>query len=265
MGIITAFVNQLGREAARDVYRGVKSKVNSAETSLLSPSDFNTSFLLKVTAFKKLASEEETLRHIVNYVEEAENTAVDNLDWLDIFTELDNKIEFCKVELGPTSQGKLSVIDDQNQKTFNFKLEEHKAYISNNIAELEAKVAQSPNYTLGILLTFLCCNPIYYKAGLARIVSTFMLVLIILFFGYWAYFCYFNAELIAQQVTAEKIRAVKTLAFLFSSLSFLIYLGIVYGSVKRANEARRNKLSNQNILSKLKHYLETIRTSDYTL
>jgi len=27
MGIITAFVNQLGREAARDVYRGVKSKL----------------------------------------------------------------------------------------------------------------------------------------------------------------------------------------------------------------------------------------------
>ena len=28
MGIITAFVNQIGREAARDVYRGVKSKIN---------------------------------------------------------------------------------------------------------------------------------------------------------------------------------------------------------------------------------------------
>ena len=68
-----------------------------------------------------------------------------------------------------------------------------------------------------------------------------------------------------QQVTAEKIRGVKTLAFLFSSLSFLIYLGIVYGSIKRENEARHNQLSNQNILSKLKHYLETIRTSDHTL
>ena len=80
MGIITAFVNQIGREAARDVYRGVKSKINSPATSLIIPSDFNTSFLLKVTAFKKLVSEEETLRHLVNYVEEAENTAVDNLD-----------------------------------------------------------------------------------------------------------------------------------------------------------------------------------------
>ena len=261
MGIITAFVNQLGREAARDVYRGVKSKVNSAETSLLSPSDFNTSFLLKVTAFKKLASEEETLRHIVNYVEEAENTAVDNLDWLDIFTELDNKIEFCKAELGATSQGKLSVIDDQNQKTFNLKLEEHKAYISNNIAELEAKVAQSPNYTLGILLTFLCCNPIYYKAGLARIVTTIIMVLILLFFAYWAYFCFFNAEKIAQQVTAERIRGVKTLAFLFFSLSFLIYLGIVYRSAKRANEARRNSLGNENVLKTLKNYLDTLRSN----
>ena len=261
MGIITAFVNQIGREAARDVYRGVKSKVNSAETSLLSPSDFNTSFLLKVTAFKKLASEEETLRHIVNYVEEAENTAVDNLDWLDIFTELDNKIEFCKTELSATSQGKLSVIDDQNQKTFNLKLEEHKAYISNNIAELEAKVAQSPNYTLGILLTFLCCNPIYYKAGLARIVTTIIMVLILLFFAYWAYFCFFNAEKIAQQVTAERIRGVKTLAFLFFSLSFLIYLGIVYRSAKRANEARRNSLGNENVLKTLKNYLDTLRSN----
>ena len=261
MGIITAFVNQIGREAARDVYRGVKSKVNSPATSLIIPSDFNTSFLLKVTAFKKLVSEEETLRHLVNYVEEAENTAVDNLDWLDIFTELDNKIEFCKVELGPSSQEKLSVLDDQNQKTFNLKFEEHKVYIAENIAALEAKVAKSPNYTLGILLTFLCCNPIYYKAGLARIVTTFIMVLILLFFAYWAYFCFFNAEKIAQQVTAERIRGVKTLAVLFFSLSFLIYLGIVYRSAKRANEARRNSLSNENVLKTLKNYLDTLQSN----
>ena len=261
MGIITAFVNQIGREAARDVYRGVKSKVNSPATSLIIPSDFNTSFLLKVTAFKKLVSEEETLRHLVNYVEEAENTAVDNLDWLDIFTELDNKIEFCKVELGPSSQEKLGVLDDQNQKTFNLKLEEHKVYIVENIAALEAKVAKSPNYTLGILLTFLCCNPIYYKAGLARIVTTIIMVLILLFFAYWAYFCFFNAEKIAQQVTAERIRGVKTLAFLFFSLSFLIYLGIVYRSAKRANEARRNSLGNENVLKTLKNYLDTLRSN----
>ncbi len=261
MGIITAFVNQIGREAARDVYRGVKSKVNSPATSLIIPSDFNTSFLLKVTAFKKLVSEEETLRHLVNYVEEAENTAVDNLDWLDIFTELDNKIEFCKVELGPSSQEKLSVLDDQNQKTFNLKLEEHKVYIVENIAALEAKGAKSPNYTLGILLTFLCCNPIYYKAGLARIVTTIIMVLILLFFAYWAYFCFFNAEKIAQQVTAERIRGVKTLAFLFFSLSFLIYLGIVYRSAKRANEARRNSLGNENVLKTLKNYLDTLKSN----
>lgn len=261
MGIITAFVNQIGREAARDVYRGVKSKINSPVTSLIIPSDFNTSFLLKVTAFKKLVSEEETLRHLVNYVEEAENTAVDNLDWLDIFTELDNKIEFCKVELGPSSQEKLSVLDDQNQTTFNLKLEEHKVYIAENIAALEAKVAKSPNYTLGILLTFLCCNPIYYKAGLARIVTTIIMVLILLFFAYWAYFCFFNAEKIAQQVTAERIRGVKTLAFLFFSLSFLIYLGIVYRSAKRANEARRNSLGNENVLKTLKNYLDTLRSN----
>ena len=261
MGIITAFVNQIGREAARDVYRGVKSKINSPATSLIIPSDFNTSFLLKVTAFKKLVSEEETLRHLVNYVEEAENTAVDNLDWLDIFTELDNKIEFCKVELGPSSQEKLSVLDDQNQTTFNLKLEEHKVYIAENIAALEAKVAKSPNYTLGILLTFLCCNPIYYKAGLARIVTTIIMVLILFFFAYWAYFCFFNAEKIAQQVTAERIRGVKTLAFLFFSLSFLIYLGIVYRSAKRANEARRNSLGNENVLKTLKNYLDTLRSN----
>ena len=261
MGIITAFVNQIGREAARDVYRGVKSKINSPATSLIIPSDFNTSFLLKVTAFKKLVSEEETLRHLVNYVEEAENTAVDNLDWLDIFTELDNKIEFCKVELGPSSQEKLSVLDDQNQTTFNLKLEEHKVYIAENIAAMEANVAKSPNYTLGILLTFLCCNPIYYKAGLARIVTTIIMVLILLFFAYWAYFCFFNAEKIAQQVTAERIRGVKTLAFLFFSLSFLIYLGIVYRSAKRANEARRNSLGNENVLKTLKNYLDTLRSN----
>ena len=265
MGIITAFVNQIGREAARDVYRGAKNNASRRTDSFISPSDFNISFLLKVRAFKKLASEEETLRNIVNYVEEAENTDVDNLDWLDIFTELDNKIEFCKVELSLSSQEKLSVIDDQNQKTFNQKLEGHKGYISENIAAIETNVAQSPNYITGILLTFLCCAPIYYKAGLARIVTTFIMVLIMSFFGYWACFCYFNAEIIVKPVTAENIRGMKFLAFLFFSLSFLIYLGIIYRSGRRVKEIRHANLINKNFLSGLKTYLETLRTADQTL
>jgi hypothetical protein len=192
-------------------------------------------------------------------------TGSSKLNDICLYHHLDNKIEFCKVELSLSSQEKLSVIDDQNQKTFNQKLEGHKGYISENIAVIEANVAHSPNYITGILLTFLCCAPIYYKAGLARIVTTIIMVLILLFFAYWAYFCFVNAEIIAQPVTAEGIKAMKFLAFLFFSLGFLLYIGIVYRSVKRANEARLDALSNQNILSKLKHYLETIRTSDHTL
>ena len=94
MGIINAFVNQIGREAGRDVYKGIKNSSGLYSTSI-NP-EFNANFLEKVSSFKRLPNDNDTLLNIVNYVEAAENISVENFDWFDVFAELDNKIEFCQ-------------------------------------------------------------------------------------------------------------------------------------------------------------------------
>ena len=53
MGIVNAFINQIGREAARDVYRGTRSraKLPTPEETFI---PFNDSFLAEVKNFQIL-------------------------------------------------------------------------------------------------------------------------------------------------------------------------------------------------------------------
>lgn len=264
MGIINTFVNQIGRETARDVYRGTKTKRTSVSNQQVELSDTNDTLLLKVSSFKILVSEDETMRHLTNYIEEAENTTVDDFDWLDIFTELDNKIEFCKVELSERYQQKLQELDTQNQKTFSLKLAEHKQFISNYIAIVEEGLIKMPNYKIGLASSFLCFNPIYYKTGLSRIVTTLMMVAIMLFFVYWGWFFLFTEEALKlpKPSTPETQRGIKTVGYLLFTLSSLVYIGIVYRSVKRANEIRAKETQQQNLLLNLQNYFKTLHNTN---
>ena len=77
MGIVNAFINQIGREAARDVYRGTRSraKLPTPEETFI---PFNDSFLAEVRNFQIAATSSVTLNHLVNIVEKAENTNIEN-------------------------------------------------------------------------------------------------------------------------------------------------------------------------------------------
>lgn len=251
MGIINAFVNQIGREAGRDAYRGVK---NSSGSSSQSPNTgYNDEFLEKVSSFKRLPNDNNTLLNIVNYVEEAENISVENFDWFDIFTELDNKIEFCQRELAEDCQEKLRLIDKQNALTFHKKLDIHQSFIQEIISDRKVELSSKRNFISGILFSFVFINPIYYKVSKDRIFITFLVGMIILGLSYLGFFFSFSSEAmkIPKQNTPEAMRAMKTLGVLFFSLAGILYLRIVYNGIKRCN------LDNNSISAKeasLEHY-----------
>jgi hypothetical protein len=235
MGIINAFVNQIGREAGRDAYRGIKN--SSGSYSHKPNSGFNDQFLDKVSSFKRLPNDNDTLLNIVNYVEEAENISVENFDWFDIFAELDNKIEFCQRELPEGCQEKINLIDKQNALTFHKKLETHQLFIQEIISDIKVELSSKRNFLSGILFSFVFINPIYYKVSKDRIFMTFLVGMIIFGLSYLGFFFSFSSEAmkIPKQNTPEAMRAMKTLGVLFFSLAGILYLRIVYNGIKRCN------------------------------
>ena len=185
MGIVNAFINQIGREAARDVYRGTRShaKIRVQEETFI---PFNDSFLAEIKNFQIAAIASVTLNHLVNIVERAENTNVENFEWEDIFIELDNKIDFCKVELGENSKKKLDELDEKNAKNHKIKNEEHKLYIEGLIKLINDSNTQlnRKNSISALLFTPFGMNPLYYNQSSARIV-------IFLFFTVISFICFY--------------------------------------------------------------------------
>lgn len=87
--------------------------------------------------FQITATSSVTLNHLVNIVEKAENTNIENFEWEDIFIEIDNKIDFCKVELGVNSEEKLNELDEKNANNYKIKNDEHKLYIEGLIKVID--------------------------------------------------------------------------------------------------------------------------------
>lgn len=249
MGIINAFVNQIGREAGRDVYKGIKNSSGLYSTSI-NP-EFNANFLEKVSSFKRLPNDNDTLLNIVNYVEAAENISVENFDWFDVFAELDNKIEFCQRELPEDCQEKLSLIDKQNALTFNKKLATHQSFIEEIINNGKEELSSKRNFMLGVLSSFVFINPIYYKVSKDRVFMTLLVGMIIFGLLYLSYFFGFSSEAmkIPKQNTPEAMRAMKSLGVLFFSLAGIFYLRILYNGIRRANLDKKSTADKESTLA----------------
>jgi hypothetical protein len=69
MGIVNSFINQIGRETGRDVYRSI---VSSSKTRIkVSSEESSISLLQDVKSFELMAKDEATLLKITNLVEKS--------------------------------------------------------------------------------------------------------------------------------------------------------------------------------------------------
>jgi hypothetical protein len=98
----------------------------------------------------------------------------------------DNKIDFCKVELGENSKKKLDELDEKNAKNHKIKNEEHKLYIEGLIKLINDSNTQlnRKNSISALLFTPFGMNPLYYNQSSARIV-------IFLFFTVISFICFY--------------------------------------------------------------------------
>ena len=262
MGIVNAFINQIGREAARDVYRGTRSraKLPAPEETFI---PFNDSFLAEVKNFQIAATSSVTLNHLVNIVEKAENTNIENFEWEDIFIEIDNKIDFCKVELGVNSEEKLNELDEKNANNYKIKNDDHKLYIEGLIKVIDDSNTElnHKNTFLAILFTPFGLNPIYYNQSSARIV-------LFLFFTFISFICFYYGYKLKvypliymkeSNVTGNAaIEGASKIADLLFILGGILYALILSSSLKKINIEIKKKKTNAYQLDLFNKYLKAL-------
>ena len=259
MGIVNAFINQIGREAARDVYRGRRNRsgqVTREETII----PFNNSFLAEIKNFKIASTSSQTLNQLINIVENAENTTIDNFEWEDIFIEIDNKIDFCMVELGANSAKKLSELDKKNGENYSKKKEDHKAYVQ-TLLNFHTKSHDELNRKsafVAFLLTPLGLSPVYYNQSSARIVLFVLITFISFVCFYYGYNLKVYPKIFMGQTDLSEgklVQAASSIANLLITLGGIFYCLILTSSLKKINLENQKKVDNKNTIDLFNRYL----------
>ena len=259
MGLVQAFINQIGREAARDVYRSsskkLKTLVNNSTEAFT-----NQGILNEIKNFELHSSEDSTLLKLSNLIEKAENSEVDNCDWEEIFLELDNKIEFCKEALGNSHMADLEVLDKKNEVNFLKKKNQHVSVIKEMIKQAKKadNTAERPMGWFVFLTALLGLTPIYFRQSTARIVLylfTIGIVAVCFFYGYM--FLSYPTQFIANSKMGiqESLRAARSLGISLLVLGSIFYALITVSSFKHIRRKRAEFGAKEDYLLLLEQYL----------
>ncbi|MFM7566657.1 MAG: hypothetical protein ACKO4K_07915 [Flavobacteriales bacterium] len=260
MGLVQAFINQIGREAARDVYRSGKKKFASV-VDLAQPAFTNQGILEEIEQFELTSSVETTIRNLSNLVERAENTEVNNFDWEEIFIELDNKIEFCREEYGAIENLRIEALDKKNEVNFKVKKEEHITFITALVKNQNLQLHGDKKFPklLAIASSFLGIAPLVLGEKVAKSVLflfTMIIVSLCLYFGVQFLIHPENYIQNAQVDRAQALKLATSGAYLLFMLGGMLYALIVLSSLKQFTKMRDNQLKNNSLLIHLERYLK---------
>jgi hypothetical protein len=261
MGLVQSFINQIGREAARDVYRSGSKKLKTLVTNS-SEGFTNQGILNEIKNFELYSTEDTTFLELSNLIEKAEHSEVNNFDWEEIFLELDNKIEFCKESLEPTYKAKLQALDEKNQVNFLNKKNQHLAVIQELLKNLQ-KVNDSsinPKGSMVFVTAFLGITPVYFRQSAARIVLyliTIGIVAVCFFYGYM--FLSYPRQFIANSKmdVQESLRAARSLGITLLVLGSIFYALIALSSLKHIRRKRDEYTAKEEYLLLLEKYLSS--------
>ena len=263
MGLVQAFINQIGREAARDVYRSGKKKFAAVVDPVL-PAFTNQEILEEIEQFELTSSVETTLRNLSNLVERAENTEVNNFDWEEIFIELDNKIEFCREEYASTENPRIEALDKKNEENFRAKKEEHINFITSLINNQNRQLQgdRKNSKLFAIVCSCLGISPLVLGEKVAKSVLflvTIMIVTLCFYFG--IQFLNHPEKYIqnAQVGQAQAFRLAKSGAYFLFILGGILYALMVLSSLKQFKKIRENQLKNYSLRIHLESYLKAYK------
>jgi hypothetical protein len=171
MGFLQSVTNQIGRELGRDIYHSVKKKASSLAN--ITPTD---DVKHKISTFKLAQYEKVTVRNLNELVDKvAELTPLSSYE-LELYFDLDEKIDFCKEALSDKFLVELEELDKRNLSNYKLALAEHKGWVQNRIDNLQKKVDNyvEPNkmklrfsnifaYILAFLLVFVVLSKHSFK------------------------------------------------------------------------------------------------------
>ncbi len=252
MGLVNSFINQIGREMGRDAYRSVANGKSKGQQIFLEP---DYPLIDEVKRFELLPSEDQTFRELVNIVEKSENVDHKDFDWMDLFSEIDNKIEFCKSNLSAEYQDRLNALDEQNAQNFEAIKVKHLGYIDTVIQHYEntGQVLKKTKPITAFLASFLGVRSIVMgEKAVHKTLNVLVMVLLALTF-YAGYVSFIdpvtNAGNLLTKTPEDLAKIQSTGKSLMGIAIFFYVLHIVLATVKIF---RHQKLIAQNEEAKQK-------------
>lgn len=251
MGIVNAFVNQIGREMGRDAYRsigrgtGVRRSTQTAEI-------LEENILIQVRNFGLLEHHNLTLRELTNLVERSEHADPEDFEWQELFLELDNKIDFCKDNLPSEFHEQLQRLDALNAQNFNTIKTKHLAYIDTVIAHYQAKIkSEEVNAIQALLLSLIGFRAFYMKENRIHALLNVAFVLLLMVFFALGYLTYqdpvHNAGNLPNKTVAD-IQQIKNLGVGIMILTASLYFVQLLRAFLKIS--KYNKTVNENAINR---------------
>lgn len=135
MSFLNSVVNQIGRELGRDIYHSSKSKfkpqVSKSNIELLYDD---------IVGFKPAQYDKVTIRQISTFVDKLSKLPATSTDVLNLYFDLDEKIDICKEIVDEKSKSELEKLDKLNSDNFNIALLEYKSRLRKSIDETQLRI-----------------------------------------------------------------------------------------------------------------------------
>ena len=265
MSLVNAFINQIGREIGREVYRNARVR-SSKHIPSLSYTDFNKDFANEIKSFELATYDKVSVRNLVNLIEKSENINPRSFNWQDCYIELDNKIDFCKEHLDKEHLDKLESLDQRNSMNFSVAKERHKTFIGQTIENIKLEMAnyEKRNPILAFTISLLGFNPIFYKLNFGKIFSHLFSTVVGIICFYYGYIIYIDPIghhgnlLINNDADLTKV---KNLGITIIVIGSIFYLPVLISSIKRILIEQKNNVNNKETLITLTDYQDNLNKS----
>lgn len=264
MGIVQSFINQIGREFGRDVYRGMRGRQAHNRDYITLP--FNEAFLHQIREFQLDSNDKSTVRNLINLVMQSEKIDPRTFNWLDCYDELDHKIDFCKEHLDAEHRSKLEELDKQNAVNFSIAKAQHTAFIRDEIKRLETDNAANTKIFIfpEVLLSLVGLNAFFYPFRMSRLFWNLLGTFSAGVFFYYSYTTFFVMPLddhLTSLSSEEELKMRNYLGIAGIVLGLLCYLPVIRGAFKRLQGKLKNRHTQGEILRLYTDHLQRLNAS----
>ena len=261
MGIVNSFINQIGREMGKDAYRSFRGSNSSVRVGR-SKEILEEPLLERVINFELMEKSEATLRQLSNIVELAEHADPEDFEWQELFIEIDNKIDFCRVNLHAEFHEQLDRLDEVNAKNFTNIKDKHLAYIDTVIVHYNNKIKmEEKKPAVAILSALVGLRPFFMKENSlnAWVNLVFVMLLFIMFaLGFLTYVDPIHYAGNLPKNSVDEVQKIKNMGLgivIITAILYALQLLKAFIKIKKYNNSTLQTMDNKNKFVQYKEQL----------